>query len=307
MKELHKESHAEPVRVERLERWAGFPAVPGSKPIGKLLVETGKIGFLDIDAIERRQQERGLRFGEAAVSLGLVQDVDVQTALARQFDYAYLVPGQPEAQAFSPELALAYAPFGDRAEAFRRLRSQLNLRLFGLEDATALAVAGLDRGDGCSYVAANLAVAFSQLGVRTLLVDANLREPRQHRIFGLAQRQGLADVLAGRRGTEVIAEIGVFGNLAVLPAGTVPPNPQELLDRPAFAALLRECGRIYPVVIVDTPAANRYADTQIIAANTRHVLLVVRKHQTRMRDLEAVKAHLIDARVEWVAAVFNDI
>lgn len=302
MKELHKEIHLEPLRVERL---ASFQQAAG-KPIGKLLVETGKIGFLDIDAIERRQLDQGLRFGEAAVSLGLVDETDVRGALARQFDYAYLTPGKPDAQGFSEELAMAFDPFGARAEDFRRLRSQLNLRLFHGGQPAALSVAGLDRGDGCSYIAANLAVAFSQLGERTLLVDANLREPRQHHIFGLSQRQGLSDVLAGRRGGELITEIAAFDDLSILPAGTIPPNPQELLGRPAFAALLRDLGRNYGVVILDTPAANLYADTHIIAAQTQHVLLVVKKHQTRMKDLEAFKNHLIDARVEWVGAVFNE-
>ncbi|CAI8925982.1 chain length determinant protein tyrosine kinase EpsG [Methylocaldum szegediense] len=279
-----------------------FPRLT-DKTLGKLLVEAGKLRVEDVEVIVRYQREKGLRFGEAGIRLGLVQETDVLRMLARQFDYPCLQPGEHE---LSDELIAAYAPFGSRVEALRQLRSQLKLRWFG-DKRNTLAVVGLNRGDGCSFIAANLAVVFSQMGERTLLIDANLRNPRQHQIFGLAHRQGLSDLLAGRCSTEVIIQIAELADLDVLPAGPTPPNPQELLVRSSFKTLLRRMGQAYDVVLLDTPAGSLYADSQLIAMETLAALLIVRKHRSRIKDLEAVKKRLTEAGTEWVGAAFNDI
>ena len=91
-------------------------------------------------------------------------------------------------------------------------------------------------GEGRSYITANLAVLFSQMGKRTLVIDADLRKPRQHRIFGLPGKIGLSALLAGRAGAEVMCDIPQLPGLTVLPAGVLPPNPQELLSRPRLPA-----------------------------------------------------------------------
>ena len=89
----------------------------------------------------------------------------------------------------------------------------------------ALAVVSPGSGEGRSYITANLAVLFSQLGKRTLLIDADLRRPRQHRIFGLPGRIGLSGVLAGRAGAEAVCEIKPLPGLSVLPAGAAAAQP----------------------------------------------------------------------------------
>jgi chain length determinant protein tyrosine kinase EpsG len=288
------EQKLEPV----INNLATFPA-RGDKTVGKLLIEAGKLKLQDVEAIERCQKERGLRFGEAAVELGLVQETDIVQMLARQFDYPYLQAGEG---GYSPQLIAAYQPFGSEVETLRKLRSQLVLRWFNAEQK-ALAVAGVDGGEEARLLAANLAVVFSQLGEKTVLVDANLREPRQQSIFNLARRQGLSDLLAGRCGMEAIVKLPGFVDLSVLPSGTVPPNPQELLGRPAFAALLRDLARSFDIILLDTPPAALYADAQNIAAEAKGAVLVMRKHQTRVADAEVLKKELMLAKAETVGAV----
>ncbi|HEY4316391.1 MAG TPA: chain length determinant protein tyrosine kinase EpsG [Herbaspirillum sp.] len=251
--------------------------------IGRLLVEQGKLTPEQVESIRRLQKETGLRFGEAAKRLGLADEAAIQQALSRQFDYPYLQHGQGN---YPTSLIAAYQPFTPEVEALRSVRSQLMLRWFGAGHKT-LAIVGVNPGDGTSLLAANLAVVFSQLGEQTLLVDANLRAPRQHRIFNLEGERGLAEVLAGRAGMESLAMIDAFVDLSVLPAGSPVPNPQELINRSGFGVMnetLREC---FDVILYDSPAVSSAADALTIAARAGGVLLVVRKDHTRTADLVA--------------------
>lgn len=283
------------------EKLATFPK-RSDKTIGRLLLDAGKLRLNDVELIERCQKEHGVRFGEAAVQLGLVAEADIMQVLAQQFSYPYLQQGEG---GFSEELVAAYRPFSPQVEALRGLRSQLMLRWFS-EEHKHLALVGFGEGDGCSYMAANLAIVFSQLGERTVLIDADLRRPRQHQLFNLTQRQGLSDLLAGRAGIEAICRISSFVDLSVLPAGTIPPNPQELLGRPAFGALMRDLVKSYDVILLDTPPGTQYADMQNIVASAGAALLVMRKHATRMSDALALQGQLANAKAQIVGAVLNE-
>ena len=273
-----------------------------NKIIGRLLLEAGKLKSSDIELIEHCQKEQGLRFGEAAVKLGMVAEADILQMLARQFHYPYLQPGEG---GFSEELVAAYLPFTPQVEAIRSLRSQLTLRWFS-EEHKQLALVGLGPGVGCSLLTANLAIVFSQLGQRTVLVDANLRNPRQHQVFNLKQKIGLSEILAGSVGMDAVSKIPSFVDLSVLPAGTIPPNPQELLGRPAFKLLMRDLAKRYDITLLDTPNGLLYADTQNIVAETGAALLVMHKHHTRVSDALALKAQLANAKAHILGVVLNE-
>ncbi|MES2126797.1 MAG: chain length determinant protein tyrosine kinase EpsG [Pseudomonadota bacterium] len=270
--------------------------------IGGLLLESGKITPENAEHVLRLQKELGIRFGEAAQRLGLITEADIQQVLARQFDYPYL---QADEGKFSPLLVAAYAPFSKQVENLRAVRSQLMLRWFA-RGRKSLVIAGVNPGDGASLFAANLAVVFSQLGEHTLLVDANLRTPRQHEIFDLKGRQGLSDVLAGRAQSDVIAKIDSFVDLSVLPAGTLPPNPQELLSRSSFTALDNQLGGGFDVVLYDVSAFTVGADAQAIAARAGGVLLVAHRNHTMLADIEDITAQLSQSGAEVVGAVLVD-
>jgi protein-tyrosine kinase len=280
--------------------------LPGKldRSIGALLVDSGRLSPADLEVVMRLARAEDLRFGEAAVKLGLVTKADVQHALARQFDYPYF---GPEDQTLSREVVAAYAPFSKAVEALRALRTQVLLRWFGGEPShKTLAVVSAHRGDGRSYLAANLAVAFSQLGEQTLLIDADLRNPRQHEIFCLPDRLGLSGLLARRGDENAIHHIHGLLGLSVLPAGAVPPNPQELLSRSGFGALTARLSAQYDLIIIDTPAAELGADFQGIAAVAEGALLVARRDITRAADARTVAELIASVGAKVAGVVLND-
>lgn len=277
---------------------------PASGPsIGAILIDSGRLSAEGAEQILRVQKEQGLRFGDAALQLGLLTEDDIRYALSRQFDYPYLQAGDAS---LSHELVAAYKPFSHTVEHLRALRSQLMLRWLDTAGHKALAILSPGAGEGRSFIAANLAVVFSQLGERTLLIDANLRAPRQHELFKLTGSAGLSGMLAGRAGPEAVIRIPSLVGLSVLPAGAVPPNPQELLGRPAFTEILANLGKDFDVILIDTPAAADYADAQTIAARAGAALMVARKNQSALPAMSRITRSLQDSGVTLVGAVLND-
>jgi chain length determinant protein tyrosine kinase EpsG len=275
--------------------------IRGGVKMGKLLLDIGKIGIEDAERIIRLQKTENMHFGDAALKLGLINEADLQQVLSMQFDYPYL---QTDQGSFSKHLVAAYQPFSLQVEALRTLRSQLILRWFN-EGHKSLAVMSAISDDGCSYLAANLAVVFSQLGERTLLIDANLRNPSQHKIFNIDQRLGLSDILVGRADLDVVSRVEFFLDLTVLGAGTIPPNPHELLSRSNFIDLLDQEGSNYDVVIVDTAPASKSSDALTVASRCGGGLIVSRLNKTRLSDLENIRDQLTLNGVQIVGAVLN--
>lgn len=270
--------------------------------IGSILLDTGKITPADAERILKLQKEKGLRFGEAAQLLGLITDEDIEQVLARQFDYPYLRPGQG---GFSPDLVAAYRPFSSQVEMLRGIRSQLMLRWFA-NGRKALAIASINPDDGASMFAANLAVVFSQLGEKTLLVDANLRAPQQQKIFNIQGRQGLSDVLAERASFEAITKVEPFIDLSVLQAGTLPPNPQELLSRSSFVQLNQHVEHGFDVILYDVSAFSTGADALAVANRVGGVLLVARKNKTRLAHINAAADQLGRYGADVIGSVMLD-
>ncbi|RFP09703.1 MULTISPECIES: chain length determinant protein tyrosine kinase EpsG [unclassified Duganella] len=285
-----------------LQKLAAAPQRGADSSIGGLLLESGKISPENAERVLRMQKELGIRFGEAAQRLGLVTEADIQQVLARQFDYPYLQQGQGK---YSDKLIAAYQPFSPQIETLRAVRSQLMLRWVA-RGRKSLVIAGVHSGEGASLFAANLAVVFSQLGEQTLLVDANLRTPSQHTVFGLTERQGLSDMLAGRANGDAITKIESFVDLSVLGAGTLPPNPQELLSRPAFGTLSAELESHYDVVLYDVPASAVGSDALAIAARLGGVLLVARRNHTPVADINALAEKMLHSGAEVIGSVLVD-
>src|SRR5258706_3178276 len=274
-------------------------------PIGALLVDSGKITQEEADRVMRLQREKGLRFGDAAIKLGLIIPADIERALSQQFGFPYLIPGT---RSLSGELVAAYVPFDRKVEVFKAIRSQLMLRWFNLDlGIKHLAIVSPCRREGRSYFAANLAVVFSQLGERTLLIDADMRNPRQHAMFNLDNRAGLSTLLAGRAETGLIEHIVPFVDLSILPAGPVPPNPPELLGRPLFRNLHADLAKEFDVIILDTPAGGTNADAQTIATRAGGAFTVARRHHTSARALKTLSAQLVGTGVTLIGAVINTV
>jgi protein-tyrosine kinase len=272
--------------------------------IGNILAGLRNLGADQVESILKHQRQSGVRFGEAAVALGYVSKDDVLFALAQQFSYPYA----PDEQAkLGAELVVLNEPFSPRAEHFRALRSQIAMRLKGeTEPPRALAVISADSGDGKTYCAANLAAALAQLGGRTLVVDADMRNPRLHEVFKLENRSGLSGILSGRADSHVIQQAKGVSSLFVLPVGTLPPNPLELVERPAFGLLMRELAAKFDHVVVDTPAAALGADCAVIAARCGAALILARKHASRVARLHELVAGFDGTPVKLAGVVLNE-
>lgn len=215
----------------------------------------------------------------------------------------HFVPGKG---GVSDELVVACQPDDVRAEQLRALRTQLVIRRASAGPGPhMLAIVSPGGGEGRSYLAANLAVAFAQLGERTLLVDADLRAPRQHRIFDLAERGGLSAILSGRAAREAIVPVPEFGPLSILPAGACPPNPQELLLRPGLGALLEQLAADFDVVLFDTPPAAACADAQSLVFRVGSAIVLARKDHTRIADIAGLMRDLEVAGARIFGTVFN--
>ncbi len=288
--------------VGRLGETSVAPGVQTiDRSIGRILLDQGKLKPGDAERALRLSKDKSLRFGEACVKLKLVTQRDVDAALSRQFNYPYLRPGEGEV---SEELVAAYHPFSAQVEELRALRTQLLLRWF-TDERRALAVVSPSRGDGRSYLAANLAVVFAQLGERTLLIDADMRAGRQHGMFRVSNQYGLSALLSGRVNGTPVERIGHFGNLSVLPAGAIPPNPLELVSRSEFREFLTSQASNYEVVLIDTPAASTSSDAQAIAARTGGALMIAREDRSRLESLARLTSSIQSTNAEVVGCVLN--
>lgn len=274
------------------------------RSIGDIIADLKNLSSQQVETVLAYQRQHRLRFGEAAVALGFASDDDVLYALSQQFHYPY---APEERRDLSRELVAAVQPFSQQAEAFRAIRSQLMMRLFSAnEPKRALAIVSPDPGDGKTFFAANLAVTLAQLGGRTLLVDADMRGPRQHEVFAVANGAGLSNVLSGRKETNVIHQVPDLPSLFLLPVGVTPPNPLELVERPAFKLLLRELLSKFDHVLVDTPAASYGADAGVIAARCGSALAIARKNQCHMNGLQDLVSGLAESPAKLAGVVLND-
>jgi len=274
------------------------------RSIGDFIRQVRGLSEAQVEQILGHQRLHGIRFGEAAVALQLATRDDVLWALSQQFHYPY-APG--DGASFNSELIAAVDPFHRQTESFRDIRSQLMLGALAPEQPRrALAVMSPNIGDGKSFFAANLAVVFSQLGARTLLIDADMRTPRQHALFGVPNDYGLSSILSGRSDTKAIHSLQDLPSLFVLPVGTLPPNPLELLQRPAFGLLVNELLGKFDHVIVDTPSSTHGADCRVLAAKCGVAMIIGRRGKSRMKALQGLVSEVTRGPAKFAGVVIND-
>jgi capsular exopolysaccharide synthesis family protein len=201
---------------------------------------------------------------------------------------------------------VANAPRSSVAEAVRTLRTALHFGLAG-HDAQTIAITSPSPGDGKSTIASNLAIAMAQADQKVLIIDADLRKPKQHEIFELPADQGLASILSDRRPVdEAILHTGV-DSLDLLPCGPLPSNPVELLNNGFFAELLEELKRRYDKIIIDSPPVMPVADARVIAAISDSTLLVLRAERSGRRFSLAARNELWRVRAKRLGVIVNGV
>lgn len=203
-------------------------------------------------------------------------------------------------------LIVQAAPRDPRAEAFRRLRT--NLQFLELGGHTPMfVITSSAPAEGKSTTAANIALTLAETGARVALVDADLRKPRVADLFGLEGGVGLSDVLAGRVSLSDVVQRWSFGKLFIIPAGTLPPNPAELLGSRAMDRTLGELGAAFDYVVVDTPPLLAVTDAAVLARKTTGAILIVASGSSRRPQLEASVRALATADATLLGAVITKL
>ena len=273
-----------------------------SARIGQALIAHAKLNQTNVDRILALQVEKNLLFGEAAKQLGLITEDDLQKVLSQQFNYTYLQEGNDK---LSQLLTAAHAPFSAEAESLRSLRSQLLMRWFDQGHKT-LTITSASNQDSASLLAANLAIIFSQLNKKTLLIDANLRQAIQHKLFNIDTKVGLANILANRQGSYTLAGPQSLPNLAILTAGTMVPNPQELLSQSGFAELVVDLEKVYDIILVDTSPLEFGSDTLTVVSKVKAAIIVAKKDTTVAADVQYLSQQITTTGAKVIGSVFLD-
>ncbi len=189
------------------------------------------------------------------------------------------------------------------AEAYKSIRTNL-MFLLTKQTGNVITVSGSDVSEGKSTTAVNLAIAFSQLGDKVLLIDADLRRSSIHKKTKLENDKGLSDVLGGFAEFKDAVK-SVNPSLDILTSGHSAPNPSELLGSARYETLINELKGEYNYIIVDTPPVNVVADALIVAPKSDGVVLVVRDKFTMSDALKKAIEAFEFANVKVLGAIMN--
>lgn len=247
----------------------------------------------------------------AVVAVGLLEYLDNAVKVGRDFvalvgaPLLSVITTAPKLRPGRDQAIVLERPRSTTAEAIRLLRTNVEFAAASREIRT-LVVTSPGPGEGKSTITANLGTAMAQAGYTTVIVDADLRRPSQHRIFGLANERGLSTLLARPERTwqEVAGQVGT-PNLLVIPSGPLPPNPADLLSSDRLRHLLAEIGQTADIVLVDTPPILAVSDPLVVATHTDGVALVCRAGRTRVESLRRAAEALEQGNVRLVGVVLN--
>lgn len=215
-----------------------------------------------------------------------------------------LVPVDAQGAAMAATLCTQSRPNSLEAEAYRGVRAALYFSTSG-KPQKVIQVTSPAVGDGKTLLAANLAISIAQSGRKILLIDADLRRPQLHQLFGHSARTGLSSVIAGEVALADAVQPSAIADLWLLPSGPLPPNPADLLTSPRFSQLLEAARTEFDFVLVDTPALLAVTDPRVVAPLVDGVLLTFRLTSKSRPDIERAKEVLEDLQANVLGAVVN--
>ena len=183
-------------------------------------------------------------------------------------------------------------------ESYKSARSNIMFSL-SADDDKLFAVTSYSKGEGKSTVSANLAISFSKMEKKVLLVDCDLRRPNIHNIFKIENQAGLSNVIGKMVEFEEVIHRNVLPNLDILPSGTIPPNPSELLCSPKFTNLVKKLYEEYDYIIFDTPPIGVVADALLLKDIIAGFVVVLRERSTTHGDVQNImdSMKLADAKI----------
>jgi polysaccharide biosynthesis transport protein len=205
------------------------------------------------------------------------------------------------------ELVTQVRPQSQMAESYRALRTSLLLSNLGSPPKVIMVTSALPQ-EGKTTTSINTAVVLAQKGVRVLLIDADLRRPSIHKTLGMGPHSGLSNVLTGSTTLEqAITRTAVLPNLYVLPAGTPPPNPAELLASANLKEVLDELKGHYDHIVIDTPPSLSVTDAVVLSPRADAVVLVIRSGQTTKQALRRSRDILMQVNAKVVGVLLNAV
>lgn len=188
-------------------------------------------------------------------------------------------------------------------EEYRRVRE--NIKYYGVdEDVKTILVTSCNQGEGKSTIAANVAYAFSENEIKTLLIDCDLRRPSLHRKFKISNEFGLTEVLLGEKKVEEVIQ-KINPSLEILTSGALPPSPGEVVSSEILQKFLDECKNKYDKIIIDSPPALVISDAQAISHKVDGTILVFRNGKTKKEDGIQVKGLIEGVGGRVIGAVLN--
>ena len=192
------------------------------------------------------------------------------------------------------------------AEAFRAMRTNV---LFSAADEgpRSLVITSTGPGEGKSVVAANLAIGFAQAGQRVILIDADMRRPRVHDVFGQKQEPGLSNFLVGHAVASSAIRKSAVPGLWLLTAGRIPPNPAELLGSQRFRKFIELLGQYFDSIIIDSPPIMAVTDAALAASAATGIVFVVGAEMTSRHAARTAIEQLENGRPHFVGAVLNRV
>ncbi|MFN8003212.1 MAG: polysaccharide biosynthesis tyrosine autokinase [Acidobacteriota bacterium] len=191
------------------------------------------------------------------------------------------------------------------AESYRQLRTALLLSSAGHAPRTLL-ITSSQPAEGKTTTSVNTAISLAQTGAAVLIVDADLRRPRVHKMFGLKNNVGLSNFLAGEGELASLIQIAM-PNLYVLPVGPLPPNPAELLGSARMKTVVETLSSNFDYVVIDSPPVSSFADSLILSALVEGVIIVVKGGVTPREMAQRTKAHLQSVGAKILGVVINQI
>lgn len=203
------------------------------------------------------------------------------------------------------ELVVYNKPKSQISEAIRTLRTNLQFTFVGNTKNIVLITSSMP-GEGKSYISANLATSFSMIDCKTLLIDADLRKGRQHKVFNIENEKGLSSLLLEdiKNYKKYIVKTEI-PNLDILPAGIVPPNPSELLGSEQNTKLLDLLKTKYDLIILDCPPVNAVTDALVLTKYVDEVVLVCAYKTTPLDLLEQSKKTLENSGAKIAGVIVN--
>lgn len=257
-----------------------------------------RLGILRPEAIEKAMHAiRQRQSGEDGGGI-------METALRRIASDRRVVLRQGERVTPGPALLLAHDSDHPRSERLRALRTELLLLHEAARGANIVAVVSAGTGEGRSQLCGELAICFAQLGRRTLLVDADMRKPQQHVLFGATNQHGLSQAIAMNE-KPFFHPVNGLPFMHLLTAGPIPKNPLELLSDGRFANLLTDWRNAYEFIVLDTPPVEQCADGLAVATMAQRTLILSRARHTTYKSTRALLRRLGSTQSRLLGAVIN--